>query len=260
MCKEGNPEMIVPLECRSLVDQAPDIRKPSRSRIRFRLCGCFLVSLCIHAGLLLTLGFRSASDLADQNQTILSVELVHTEATREEPTIRSTGATIPRYSRPGRRRLPKRVLEATSTTTPKLAQTVPPPNEFAAARAEVVRAARPSESPPSVAATAAGVPRPGPESARARLRVLLLTDFARRFTYPAIAVQRGWEGSMLLSVTVNPNGVLDRIHITQSSGYDVLDRSALDTMRRVGQLAGAREWLGGNALELLLPVVYRLPD
>lgn len=65
---------------------------------------------------------------------------------------------------------------------------------------------------------------------------------------------------VLLALTVNPNGALDRIHIHQSSGYQVLDRSAVDTMRRIGRLANAEQRLDGRALELLLPIVYRLTE
>ena len=98
------------------------------------------------------------------------------------------------------------------------------------------------------------------ETARARVRELVLADVARYFEYPWLARRRGWQGMVWLSITVRPDGALERIHVTRSSGYDVLDRSAVETMQRVGPLAHAGRWLDGAALELPLAIVYRLTD
>jgi protein TonB len=97
-------------------------------------------------------------------------------------------------------------------------------------------------------------------SAREQIRMLLLKDLARNFTYPLIARRRGWEGKVLLAVTLQSNGKVAHVRITQSSGFDILDRSAANTLQNVGQLADAAPWLHGQTLELLLPVVYRLTD
>lgn len=49
--------------------------------------------------------------------------------------------------------------------------------------------------------------------------------------YPLIARMRGYEGIVLLSVEIFANGRVGRLNIKKSSGYVVLDRSALEAVR-----------------------------
>ena len=49
--------------------------------------------------------------------------------------------------------------------------------------------------------------------------------------YPLIARMRGYEGIVLLSVEIFANGRVGRLNIKKSSGYAVLDRSALEAVR-----------------------------
>jgi TonB family protein len=98
------------------------------------------------------------------------------------------------------------------------------------------------------------------ESLRARVRSLLLDEFARRLTYPPLALQRGWNGRVVLSVTVDSRGILKHVHLAQSSGYEILDQSALTTMQQVQRIADAQYGFDGSDMELELPVIYRLHD
>lgn len=88
----------------------------------------------------------------------------------------------------------------------------------------------------------------------------LLGDLRRHFEYPLLARHRGWEGTVWLSFVVAPDGELERIHVARGSGYDALDRSALTALRRVGNLPEAHVRLDGRALEIQLPVIYRLSE
>ncbi len=49
--------------------------------------------------------------------------------------------------------------------------------------------------------------------------------------YPRIAKKRGYEGTVLLSVLVNKNGLVDNIWIFESCGYTILDNAALDAVK-----------------------------
>lgn len=109
-------------------------------------------------------------------------------------------------------------------------------------------------------ATNANVTIPDRESLRARVRSLLLGDFARRLTYPPLARQRGWNGKVVLAVTVDSHGVLRHVHLAQSSGYEILDQSALTTMQQVRRIADPLYGSEGSDMELELPVIYRLHD
>jgi protein TonB len=50
--------------------------------------------------------------------------------------------------------------------------------------------------------------------------------------YPKIALESGQQGSVLLQMTVDDSGLIQDIEIKQSSGSGILDRSALDFVKR----------------------------
>jgi protein TonB len=90
------------------------------------------------------------------------------------------------------------------------------------------------------------------------LRGHLEQAFRMHFFYPRLAVKRGWQGEVTLGLHVAANGVLGNIHIINSSGHNILDRAALDSLGKVKRLPEAEALLNGHALELALPVQYRL--
>ncbi len=98
------------------------------------------------------------------------------------------------------------------------------------------------------------------ETARAEILAHVRDDIARHFNYPLLAKKRGWEGEVRLGLHILANGDIGRIVIAQSSGHALLDRSAVETLNRIGQIGGAAAWLQGRSLELTLPVIYRLTN
>ncbi len=124
-----------------------------------------------------------------------------------------------------------------------------------------------SPAPPTVTvatavqpATASSAIAEARESAPVRIRGRLSTDLAHHFAYPWIARVRGWEGAVHLRFKVEPDGRLMNIEIAHSSGHRVLDRSALQTLERVGYLPEAIAWLNGETVDVELPVIYRLRE
>lgn len=88
----------------------------------------------------------------------------------------------------------------------------------------------------------------------------LRTHLSRYLTYPPLARSHGWEGTVLLSLRVESDGQLDKIRLERSSGYAVLDNSALNSLKRIGNLVEARVWLEGQSIDMQLPVIYKLID
>jgi len=86
----------------------------------------------------------------------------------------------------------------------------------------------------------------------------LRTNLSRYLTYPPLARQRGWEGTVLLGLRVESDGHIEGIHVTNSSGYAVLDNSALNSLIQISHLSEAVIWLNGNGIDVQLPVIYRL--
>lgn len=195
---------------------------------RRRLQGFVLGSALVH-GLVLA-GWGTALRFGGESETVLSVTL----------------ATDARAARP-----------ANNGTTQK-------PHELRDQDASMKRAMRDDNTArrdtrrdPSPAATASGADAVGAE-ARARIEAQLHTSLARHFDYPYVARLRGWEGSVLLAFIVQASGNLNDIRIIRSSGFAVLDDSAVDSLKKVQQLPEAVAWLQGRDIEMQLPVIYRL--
>jgi periplasmic protein TonB len=58
--------------------------------------------------------------------------------------------------------------------------------------------------------------------------------------YPQIAKRHGYEGLVILNVLVLKNGKVGKVEIRKSSGYDVLDNSALDAVKSWVFIPGKR--------------------
>ena len=96
------------------------------------------------------------------------------------------------------------------------------------------------------------------DRARAQIQTRLNTDLARYFDYPYVARLRGWEGRVLLAFNIETDGRLKSIHVVRSSGFAVLDDSALSALRKVERLAETIAWFQGRELTMQIPVIYRL--
>jgi len=76
--------------------------------------------------------------------------------------------------------------------------------------------------------------------------------------YPDQARNNGWAGTVLLKLWVDASGQVTKVHVERSSGYAVLDASAVSAVR---------QWKGNPArrdgrpvaTEELLPVTFRFP-
>ena len=50
--------------------------------------------------------------------------------------------------------------------------------------------------------------------------------------YPKRARKKGYEGTVILEVLVDENGIVKDLRVFESSGYDLLDKSAIASLRR----------------------------
>jgi protein TonB len=86
------------------------------------------------------------------------------------------------------------------------------------------------QAPPTVAPPSISVPPPPPR------KVIAAHEGANylknpRPAYPELALRRSWEGEVLLRVRVTADGRPSEISIQKSSGHEVLDDAALQTVR-----------------------------
>jgi len=75
--------------------------------------------------------------------------------------------------------------------------------------------------------------------------------------YPFLARKNHWEGTVYIKFTISRDGSLKKIKITQSSGFEVLDREAEATIKRVS-FPAFPEGLQLTQLQLEVPIVFRL--
>jgi periplasmic protein TonB len=75
--------------------------------------------------------------------------------------------------------------------------------------------------------------------------------------YPRIAKKRGYQGQVLLLVTVSKQGTAKKIEIRKSSGYKILDKSALKTVNQWYFYPGTKD---GEAVEMsvIIPIHFNL--
>lgn len=83
---------------------------------------------------------------------------------------------------------------------------------------------------------------------------------SQHMNYPDRARRRGWEGSVMIGFNVDKRGFLRNIHLTQTSGYSLLDNAALSAVKKVTYIP-VNQW--GSIFQpvsLQLPVTYRLTN
>jgi len=78
------------------------------------------------------------------------------------------------------------------------------------------------------------------------------------FKYPQLARKNGWEGKVLLSLFVNSEGTIENAHIKTSSGYRILDKSALNALLKVKHIPRIKNWFNISYSEIIIPVIYQL--
>lgn len=77
--------------------------------------------------------------------------------------------------------------------------------------------------------------------------------------YPSTARRRGWEGEVLLLVNVTSRGEVYKVTVSRSSGYQILDRTALNAVYRWKFQAALRN---GRAVagQVLVPIRFSIKD
>jgi len=124
---------------------------------------------------------------------------------------------------------------------------------------------------PSYSEEMAGTPSPHTDSKATSLTVSKLmsssdekTVFAQpryaenpKPTYPQEARKRGYEGEVLLKVEVLANGRVGRLEVRKSSGYEILDRSALTSVKE-WKFIPANQGNGSIPCWVNIPIKFQL--
>jgi periplasmic protein TonB len=152
---------------------------------------------------------------------------------------------------------PKPVAKAAPTAPAQPAAPSPTP--------PAAEPAPPSAAPAPAAAAApqstAPVARPGAEvdaDSLGRFRMQVIEAALRFKRYPRVAMDNNWEGVALVRLVFGADGKRASVTIARSSGHEILDRQALDTMTKAFVPVPAS--LRGKEFTLEIPVMYNLKD
>lgn len=88
----------------------------------------------------------------------------------------------------------------------------------------------------------------------------LQNRLSRYLTYPARARRRGWQGEVMLAFDIDERGQLNNVRLAKSSGYALLDHSAMTAITKLDHIELPRSMGRLQAMELALPVRYELRE
>jgi len=149
----------------------------------------------------------------------------------------------------------------TPLPTPRVEQPAPPvesPQPPAPVPAPPVVATAPQPASPSAQPSAPVAAAPESLS-RDEYRLQLIDEARRHKRYPPVARENNWEGVVGISIAVAAGG-RPTVTLKSSSGYEVIDRQALDMFRQAARAVPVPPALRGNAFALDLRIRYALED
>lgn len=219
---------------------------PSRRRMLHAL----IVSLLVHAVILIGVVTVLPVRVEVQSSTIsavLGADRGRQSATQEA--VSPAAAPVVRPDDVARWNRPKSAVGAVFQQ----------PSREASSEAPAESAVPPVLAPASAASAMQRLPVDGASADDLRQYRLALAIAARRFRqYPALARERGWEGTVALALSIRSHFSEPEIILVRSSGHAVLDRQAQEMMVRAARTTELPEGLKGQDLQIVLPVQFSL--
>lgn len=88
---------------------------------------------------------------------------------------------------------------------------------------------------------------------------LAVIDAARRYKrYPPVALDNNWQGRAEVRMAIGADGTIAALSVRSSSGHEILDREALDMIRKAKPVTPIPTSLRGTAFTVDIPVVFSL--
>jgi protein TonB len=89
-------------------------------------------------------------------------------------------------------------------------------------------------------------------------RLALIVATRRYKRYPAIAMEKGWQGRVEVRMVIGADGMMLHASIKAGSGYDVLDNQALDMLKKGKTTVPIPLGLRGREFSIDVPVIFNL--
>lgn len=84
------------------------------------------------------------------------------------------------------------------------------------------------------------------------------TEFRQHFYYPKMAVRNGWQGRVLLSLTIHQTGTVSEYKVIETSGYSVLDQAALSSLEKIKHININPQKKFHDPVYIEFPVIFKL--
>ena len=245
---------------------------------------CIAASLFLHASVLFLFpGLREGKPPAAQ-ATILTARIAPASEFRNrpepkaelkpevKPEVRQEVKPPPVPSKP---EAPRPVLTSPTPApaAPRVAD-APPPTAPAAsppvAAPSTPAPAAPAASAAPAAPSAAAAARPAePSTSTAgtdgvdagtidRFRMEILAATRRYKRYPPQAMERGWQGRVEIRLVIGANGITQSYTVKTSSGFGLLDETAIDMVKKGRPLVPVPAALRGREFTIDVPVIFDL--
>lgn len=133
---------------------------------------------------------------------------------------------------------------------PPLAVSLPPPEVARELATQPEMLEKPADAVPVPRAPTVA-PSEKPRELKGRALDSAMAALTREEFYPRQAIERGWEGRVVLLLALDAAGRVTAIEVASSSGHAILDDAALRAATRITVLPGGRR-------QVLLPVEFRL--
>ena len=240
------------------------------------LLWCVLASIALHALVLLGISRRGAPVPEVTPLSVLTARL-------------APAATAPAQPAPPQSSLAPAPPKPAPAPRPALTQPVvaprPAPQRAAAAEAEKIA---PPDTAPELAAPGTGAPgpstgasgqtRPAPQAQAGvkadaaksgsdidkgtleQYRLALMAAAGHYKRYPAVAMEKGWQGRVEVRMVIGANGMLAGVSIKASSGHVILDNQAMDMLRKGKTTVQIPTSLRGREFSLDVPVIFTLDN
>lgn len=212
---------------------------------RKRLCVVILTVLAVHGLLVVEMQRAMVLGNTSKQPRVPGVEFRMQDSIPQSPGVAQQPAALPQANavRPTPVS-PRTPLPTHNANDAKAHHNVPKPQRVMPGE-EVIRAKPPSATQAPALAQAAtdtpvvkpvGAPTVAPPNAAPLVQPLTDPGYGAAYlhnpapVYPAVALQRGWQGTVLLKVHVLTNGRTDRVALVSSSGHSSLDDAAAEAV------------------------------
>lgn len=88
----------------------------------------------------------------------------------------------------------------------------------------------------------------------------LIVATRRYKRYPAIAMEKGWQGRVEVHMVIGADGTIAGASIKTGSGHDVLDNQALDMLKKGKTTVPIPASLRGREFSIDVPVIFNLEN